>query len=220
MSLNIKKKKIPELLKEEILVGAAGILFLAALLVFFGVNWQTRPVFGQWSEPATTPPAANKPTPILESGNQTRVGYLAINNDLTVNGNVSLQNNWFLFPNLSGSYAIISDQGNYILVGSSTNSYFHLITEGNYSGRFAIGAPAPTNPAQTLRVQGTAQITGNATTTGTLTLNSRANACILISFSASCASDYLLVGVRNNSGVLVNPSPSPTSGFKICCKKY
>jgi hypothetical protein len=85
------KKKIAGLFNEQNLVSAAGVLILAALLVFMGSQSSTRPVLG-WTDPTTTPPAANRPTPVLESGNQTRVGDLTINNNLTISdGSAELQ---------------------------------------------------------------------------------------------------------------------------------
>ena len=154
------KRKIAGLFKEENLVSAAGILILAALLVFMGSQSSTRPILG-WTDPTTTPPSANRPTPILTSGNQTRAGNLTINNNLTISG------------------------------GSAQ-----------------------------LQVGGTVQIAGNATTTGTLTLNNKANACKVVEASVECGSDYWWVAARNTSGVLVNPSPKPTSGYLVCCKRY
>jgi hypothetical protein len=159
------KEKLTGLFKEENLVSAAAVLILAGLLVFMGSQSSTRPVFG-WTDPTTTPPSANRPTPVLESGNQTRTGDLTISNNLTING-ASAQ----------------------------------------------------------LNVSGTLQVTGSATTTGTLTLNNKANACKLVYYTATsgdtpCGSDHWWVAVRNTSGVLVNPSPPPTPGYMICCKKY
>lgn len=217
-------RKIAGLFSEENLVSAAAVLILVALLVFIGSNVSTRPVLG-WTDPATNPPSANRPTPILELGNQTRTGNLIINNDLTVSGNVNLENNWFSFPNLSGARANVGDYGESIYIGSSTNRYFLLFTEGTYAGRFSIGAPASVDPAQNLRVAGTARITGAATTTGTLTLNNKANACKLVYYTATsgdtgCDSNHWVIGARDTSGVLRNPVSPPTPGYMICCRRY
>lgn len=164
------KIKIAGLFKEEILIGAAGVLVLAGLIVFLGANWSTRSVLAE-------PPSDNRPTPILVSGSQPR-----ISGDLIVGGNLN-------------------------------------VNSGN------------------LGVSGTVQVTGAATTTGTLTLNlnSKANACRQVYMTGTngdtfCCNNesncpttnpYWVVGVRNTSGVIQNPFPPPAQPYNmICCKRY
>jgi hypothetical protein len=97
---------------------------------------------------------------------------------------------------------------------------------GSYSAQTRLGAltiAGLVSVGSNLVVGGTGYFNGSTQIDGILTMNSRANVCIMVYYphgfpNVSCGANYYAVGVTNTSYIVQNPASPSQEGYMICCK--